>query len=105
MPDLFAEPVSFACRFSAMARAMSLSTAEDVGQLSVVCVGPEVRASHRANELHIHADLIGRLLNASSRMFVTPSCFAIAGKFSGALLKCCVDVREITFRSATFANA
>ena len=35
-----------------------------------------------------------------SRIFATPSCFAISGRFSGALLKRCVDVREITFRSA-----
>ena len=39
-----------------------------------------------------------------SRMLVTPSCFAICRKSSGALLNRCVDVREITLRSATFAR-
>src|SRR5213075_2651813 len=37
-------------------------------------------------------------------MCATPSCFAIWGRLSGVLLKCCVEVREMTFRSATFAN-
>src|SRR5216117_1945894 len=37
-------------------------------------------------------------------MWATPSCFAIWGRFPGVLLKCCVDVREITFRSATLAK-
>src|SRR5204862_7761226 len=37
-------------------------------------------------------------------MFITPSCRAMSRKSDGALLKRCVDVREITFRSATFAN-
>jgi hypothetical protein len=40
-----------------------------------------------------------------SKMCATPSCFAICGKFSGALLKCCVEVREITFKSATLIKA
>ena len=38
------------------------------------------------------------------RMFATPSCLAISSKFSGALLKRCVEVREITFRSAIFES-
>ena len=33
---------------------------------------------------------------------MTPSCFAISRKFSGALLKCWVDVREITFKIGDF---
>src|SRR5438067_11136284 len=37
-------------------------------------------------------------------MLATPSCFAIWGRLSGVLLKCCVEVREMTFRSATFAK-
>src|SRR5947207_5682566 len=37
-------------------------------------------------------------------MLETPSCFAISGKFSGALLNFWVDVREITLRSATLAS-
>src|SRR5713101_5780884 len=37
-------------------------------------------------------------------MLITPSCFATARKSSGALLNRCVDVRAITFRSATFAS-
>src|SRR5204862_7858261 len=39
-----------------------------------------------------------------SRMFITPSCRAMSRKSDGALLKRCVDVREITLRSATFAR-
>ena len=35
-----------------------------------------------------------------SRRFATPSCFPISRKLSGALLYFCVDVREITLRSA-----
>src|SRR5206468_6223921 len=33
-------------------------------------------------------------------MFATPSCLAISERFPGLLWYCCVDVREITFRSA-----
>jgi len=33
-------------------------------------------------------------------MCATPSCLAISGRFSGALLQCCVDVREMTSKSA-----
>src|SRR5262245_14924222 len=37
-------------------------------------------------------------------MFATPSCFAMSGKFSGALLNFWVEVRAMTLRSATFAS-
>src|SRR4029077_5635131 len=37
-------------------------------------------------------------------MFITPSCLAISRKSDGALLSRCVDVREMTFRSATLAS-
>src|SRR4030095_15711430 len=37
-------------------------------------------------------------------MFATPSCFAMSGRFSGALLNFRVEVREMTLRSATFAS-
>src|SRR5947207_14825093 len=37
-------------------------------------------------------------------MFATPSCLAMSGKFSGALLKRWVEVRAITLRSDTFAS-
>src|SRR5215468_5138756 len=37
-----------------------------------------------------------------SKMWATPSCLAISGRFVGALLYFCVEVREITFKSAIF---
>src|SRR5215475_13167464 len=37
-------------------------------------------------------------------MFATPSCRAMSGRFSGALLNFRVEVRAMTLRSATFAN-
>src|SRR5207237_9828442 len=46
-------------------------------------------------ELDIYSNLTLRFLNRASRIVATPSCFAISGRFFGALLKRCVDVREM----------
>src|SRR4029453_2820935 len=37
-------------------------------------------------------------------MFATPSCFAMSGRLSGALLNFRVEERAMTLRSATFAS-
>ena len=38
---------------------------EDVGQFSIVSVGPKMRVGQRVDQLHIHAHLAVRLLHAA----------------------------------------
>ena len=76
---------------------------KDIRQFSIEGVGPEMRVGQRVDQLHIHAHLVVRLLHAAFEdVRITPNCFAICGRLSGELLKCCVDVREIDLQDLRY---
>ena len=75
---------------------------EDVSQFSIVSVGPKMRVGQRVDQLHIHAHLIVRLLHAAFEdVHHTQLASRSVADYLEQLLKCCVDVRETTFKSDT----
>ena len=72
--------------------------------IAIVGFGPQMRVGRAVDQLHIHPHLIVGLCTLPSRMLARRAAARFARKFSGELLYFCVEVREITFRSAILAS-
>ena len=63
--EVFSEPVIFACNVLRNRLRNVAFDRENVSQFSIVGLGPKMRVGHGIDQLHIHPDLIIRLLNAA----------------------------------------
>ncbi len=78
---------------------------EDIGEIAIVSLRPDMRVGAGINELRIHPHLARDALHTSFEKYATPSCFPISRRFRAMPLRYCITlVRLITFRSAIFAR-
>ena len=77
---------------------------QDVSQLLVIGLCPEVGIGLRVNQLHIDPHLIGRFLHATLKNVRYSKLLRDLGEIARFALITLVEVREITFKSAILAS-